>query len=164
MMNLYMQSARRKILQKEDLVRMLTIWRFKEHRIVFTNGCFDILHRGHLEYLSEAASLGDVLIIGMNSDGSVRNLKGESRPVQDEETRALALAMLPMVKAVVVFSEPTPEELIRLVKPDILVKGGDYREEEIAGAETVRQSGGQVVILPFIKGHSTSKIIEKLRG
>jgi len=164
MMNRYMQSARRKILQKEDLVRMLAIWRFKEHRIVFTNGCFDILHRGHLEYLSEAASLGDVLIVGMNSDRSVRNLKGENRPVQDEETRALALAMLPMVKAVVMFSEPTPEELIRVVKPDILIKGGDYREEEIAGAETVRQSGGQVVILPFIEGHSTSKIIEKLRG
>ncbi len=155
--------ARKKILNTIDLQRMLTIWRFKNHQVVFTNGCFDILHRGHVEYLSQAATFGDKLIVGMNSDHSVRQLKGPDRPVQDEDTRALILAMLPMVQAVILFDEETPHNLIDQVKPDVLVKGGDYKAEEIVGADLVKASGGQVVIIPFVEGHSTSEIIDRLK-
>jgi len=162
-MKKYLDIAREKILSGEELNRMLAIWRFRGKSIVFTNGCFDILHRGHVEYLSHAASLGDILVIGLNTDESVRKLKGEGRPVQDEDTRALLLAMLPMVGAVALFNQPTPLELILRVNPDVLAKGGDYREEDIVGAEEVRQHGGKVEVIPFLPGHSTSEIIRKLK-
>lgn len=152
-----------RILDLPSLNRMLAIWRFRGEKIVFTNGCFDILHPGHIEYLSKAADLGDVLIIGLNSDESVRRLKGENRPVNSETARALVLASLRFVTAVVLFGEDTPYELIRTVQPDVLVKGGDYTAEEIVGNDIVTASGGQVVILGFLPGYSTSHLIRKIR-
>lgn len=152
-----------RILDLPTLNRMLAIWRFRGEKIVFTNGCFDILHPGHIEYLSKAADLGDVLIVGLNSDESVRRLKGENRPVNSETARALVLASLRFVTAVVLFGEGTPYELIRTVQPDVLVKGGDYTAEEIVGNDIVTASGGQVVILGFLPGYSTSHLIRKIR-
>jgi rfaE bifunctional protein nucleotidyltransferase chain/domain len=135
------------------------MWKFLNQKIVFTNGCFDILHRGHTEYLSQARDKGDVLIIGLNTDASVRRIKGESRPVQDQESRALLLASLRFVDAVVFFDEDTPQELIRAIKPDVLVKGGDYTEENIVGADIVKGGGGEVVTIPIVEGYSTSSIL-----
>ncbi len=146
---------------KAELLRKLNIYRFQDKKIVFTNGCFDILHRGHVEYLAQAANLGNVLIIGLNSDNSVKRLKGENRPVQDEEGRAVVLASLAFVTHVVLFDEDTPYELINEIKPDILVKGSDYKEDEIVGADIVKAAGGKVVTIDFIEGYSTSKILEK---
>lgn len=146
---------------KSELLKKLNIYRFQDKKIVFTNGCFDILHRGHVEYLAQAASLGHILVIGLNSDQSVTRLKGENRPVQDEKGRAVVLASLAFVSHVVLFDEDTPYELINEIKPDILVKGSDYNEDEIVGADIVKASGGKVVTINFIDGYSTSKIIEK---
>ncbi len=151
-------------LSKDDVefLRRLAFHRFKGHKIVFTNGCFDILHRGHFEYLMQAASLGDVLIVGLNSDSSVFRLKGKNRPINNIETRSLALASLVYVDMVVVFEEDTPYELIKIVKPNILVKGSDYSPEQIVGKDIVEQNGGKLEIIPFVEGFSTTKIIEKL--
>ncbi len=146
---------------KTELLRNLNIYRFQDKKIVFTNGCFDILHRGHIEYLAQAAALGDVLIIGLNSDDSVRRLKGENRPVQDEEGRAMVLAGFGFVSHIVLFDEDTPYELIKEIKPDILVKGSDYKEEDIVGADIVKSGGGEVITIDFIDGYSTSKILKK---
>jgi rfaE bifunctional protein nucleotidyltransferase chain/domain len=133
-------------------------------RVVFTNGCFDILHVGHVRYLSEARALGDILVIGMNSDRSVRRLKGAGRPLVGERERAEVLAALEMVGYVTVFGEDTPAELIAELRPDILVKGGDYRAEEVVGKEIVEASGGRVAIIPLVRGQSTTGLIRKLRG
>jgi rfaE bifunctional protein nucleotidyltransferase chain/domain len=135
---------------------------FLNKKIVFTNGCFDILHRGHIEYLSKARDLGDALIIGVNSDDSVRRIKGAGRPVQDEQTRLLALASLRFVEAVVLFDQDTPYELIGLVKPQVLVKGSDYRETDIVGADIVRQNGGEVFSIELTPGYSTTVLLEKM--
>lgn len=151
-----------KILDRQGLQRKLALWRFKELKIVFTNGCFDILHRGHIHLLTKAAEQGDVLIVGLNSDKSVSNLKGASRPLQDEITRAFILASLFYVSAVVLFDEDTPAELIKIISPDVLVKGGDYAVENIAGADWVVKQGGKVEIVPLLKGHSTSNIEAKM--
>ena len=129
-------------------------------KIVFTNGCFDILHRGHIEYLSMARDLGVVLIIGLNTDDSVKRIKGEGRPVQDETSRALILASLRFVEAIILFDEDTPYDLISMIKPDVLVKGGDYTEETIVGADIVKANGGEVVTIPLVEGYSTSGLIE----
>lgn len=152
-----------RIIDLPSLERMLAIWRFRGETIVFTNGCFDVLHLGHIDYLAKAADLGDVLIIGLNSDDSVRRLKGENRPVNSESARALVLASLRFVTAVVLFGEDTPYELIRTVQPDVLVKGGDYRTDEIVGYDIVTARGGRVVTLDFLPGYSTSHLIEKIR-
>ena len=133
-------------------------------KIVFTNGCFDILHAGHVNYLSKAKSLGDVLVIGLNSDSSVKKLKGKTRPVVSQKNRALLLAALEVVDFVVVFNEPTPAKLIKAVKPDILVKGGDWKKEEIVGAEFVESYGGKVKSLAYIKGLSTRGLIAKIQA
>lgn len=138
-------------------------WRFLGKTIAFTNGCFDILHAGHIASLSEAAKVADILIVGLNADSSVKGLKGPGRPVNNEASRALLLASLCLVDAVVLFSEPTPLELIKLVMPDFLVKGGDYKIEEIAGAREVLEAGGNVLINPIVEGFSTTSIIEKLK-
>lgn len=127
-------------------------------KVVFTNGCFDVLHYGHFDYLSRARDLGDILIVGLNSDDSVRLLKGNDRPVNDVNARAFALASMLMVDAVVVFEEETPANLIRTIEPDVLVKGGDYRPEVVVG----RDYAGKVEILPFVPGYSSSAIIDKL--
>ena len=154
---------KRKILSKNNLKSQLAIWRFQNKKIVFTNGCFDIIHAGHIDYLSKARDLGDVLFIGLNTDDSVRRLKGENRPVNDENARAIALAAMQFVDAVVLFDEDTPYELIKLVKPDILVKGSDYKPEDIVGADIVLAKGGKIKTINFLEGYSTSGIIERIR-
>ncbi|MBO7445559.1 MAG: D-glycero-beta-D-manno-heptose 1-phosphate adenylyltransferase [Bacteroidales bacterium] len=132
-------------------------------KIVFTNGCFDVLHYGHVHYLAQARQLGDLLVVGLNSDASVRRLKGESRPVNPEQARAFVLAALEMVDYVCLFEEDTPYELIAAVKPDVLVKGGDYAVDNIVGSDIVKGRDGKVVVLPFVEGFSSSSIIEKLK-
>lgn len=154
---------RKKIFSQDELKYTLAYWHFKQYKIVFTNGCFDILHKGHIDYLSKASDLGDVLIIGLNSDNSVKRLKGEERPLQDQDSRALLLASLVFVDAVVSFSEDTPYNLIKKVQPDILVKGGDYKPEEIVGYDIVKERNGKVVTIDFLEGFSTSIIAEKIR-
>lgn len=129
--------------------------------VVFTNGCFDILHRGHVEYLHAARSLGDVMIVGLNSDDSVRRLKGSSRPVNPEQDRAIVLAGLAAVDAVTIFDDDTPLELISTLLPDVLVKGGDYQADSVVGAREVREAGGRVVIAPLVPGRSTTSILQR---
>ena len=153
-----------KIMSREEIARQVSIWKLVSKRIVFTNGCFDILHAGHLDLLSKAAMLGDVMIVGLNSDASVRRLKGVERPVNNEQFRAQMLSHLQMVDAVVVFGEDTPLELIRAVQPDVLVKGGDYRAEDVVGYEDVTSRGGRVEIIPLVEGLSTSALIDRIRA
>ncbi|MEZ5173800.1 MAG: D-glycero-beta-D-manno-heptose 1-phosphate adenylyltransferase [Bacteroidia bacterium] len=143
--------------------RIIAVWRLRSQKLVFTNGCFDVLHRGHLAYLAEAASLGNRLIIGLNSDASVTRLKGEGRPVNPFADRAFALASLHVVDAVCGFEEDTPIEIIRAVMPDILVKGGDYNEEQIVGADLVKSAGGRIAIINFTEGYSTTSFLDKIR-
>ncbi len=152
------------ILTDAGIQQSLAYWRFKDYRIVFTNGCFDILHRGHAEYLARASDLGDVLVVGLNTDNSVRAIKGPGRPLQDEKSRALLLASLSFVGAVILFDQETPEELIRLVQPDVLVKGSDYKPEDIVGHGIVTARGGRVETIDFIEGYSSSDIIKKISG
>lgn len=130
--------------------------------VVFTNGCFDVLHRGHVTYLAQARDLGDCLVMGLNSDASVKRLKGESRPINNEADRALVLAALSFVDYIILFEEDTPKNLIEQVKPNILVKGGDYKIEDIVGADFVTQNGGKVLTIPFVDGYSSTKIIHAL--
>jgi len=159
-----MYETRQKILSWEEIDQWVAYWRFLEQKIVFTNGCFDILHLGHLTYLEEAAKLGDVLVVGLNSDESVRRLKGPSRPVFPQEARARMLAALEFVEAVLIFEEETPLRLIEKIRPDVLVKGGDYTLETIVGADLVRSYGGQVEVLPLVPGYSTTALIHRLCG
>ena len=151
------------VFTKTEANNRIQEWQSDGEIVVFTNGCFDLLHRGHIEYLTEAKGLGSKLIIGLNGDVSVRKLKGINRPIQLEHDRAVILDALQVVDAVVIFSEETPLELIRELKPDILVKGGDYSEASVVGAEDVRKNGGAVRILPFRKGCSTSLLLEKIQ-
>ena len=151
-----------KILDLPHLKKALKYWRFHEKKIVFTNGCFDLLHPGHIEYLNNARSLGDVLIIGLNTDDSVKRLKGENRPINNEDDRAIMMASLECVSAVVHFSEDTPADLINHILPDILVKGGDYTKETIVGTQSVEEAGGIVKVIPFKEGYSSTKLIEKI--
>lgn len=145
-----------------DYQRMLSIWQFQGKRIVFTNGCFDILHLGHIDYLSKAKDLGDQLVIGLNTDLSVSKLKGKNRPIQDEVSRAFILASLSFVDAVVYFGEDTPYNLIKTTQPDILVKGADYKPEDIVGYDIVKNKGGEVITIDFLPGYSTSAIESKI--
>ncbi len=151
-----------KILPADKVPETINYLKRENKSIVFTNGCFDILHIGHITYLSKASDLGDILIIGLNSDNSVHRIKGTNRPVQDQDARAIALASLFFVNFVVVFEEDTPYELIRVVQPDILVKGGDYNPAEIVGYDLVNGSGGRVITIPLVEGVSTTSIIKKL--
>ena len=152
-----------KILDEISLDKKLNLWREEGKSIVFSNGCFDILHRGHVEYLSKAADLGDILIIGLNTDDSVKRLKGPSRPVNDEKARAVLLSALEFVDAVVFFEEDTPYNLIRRIQPDVLVKGKDYKAEDIVGYDIVISRGGKVETIELVDGFSTTKTIEKMR-
>ncbi|OFX80031.1 MAG: glycerol-3-phosphate cytidylyltransferase [Bacteroidetes bacterium GWE2_29_8] len=145
----------------EFLNENLAKWKNNKETIVFTNGCFDIIHLGHIKYLAQAASLGSKLIIGLNSDASVKRLKGNDRPINNQYARSFVLAALFMVDAVIIFEEDTPEILIKNISPDILVKGGDYEEKNIVGAEFVKNNGGEIQIISFIEGYSTTKIINK---
>lgn len=157
-------SIHNKILTLPELKKCLAQWRLLAKTIVFTNGCFDILHAGHIASLTEAAQHGDILVIGLNADASIKGLKGSNRPINDENSRALLLASLAVVDAVVLFSEPTPRELILAIKPDVLVKGGDYKLDDIAGAREVISWGGKVIINPIVEGFSTSAIINKIQN
>ena len=158
------ETTDRRIFDRISVVRMVNVWRLKSDRIVFTNGCFDILHRGHVEYLQEAAALGDRLVVGVNSDASVRRLgKGEDRPLNDQDSRAKVLAAIRLVDAVVIFDQDTPLELITAVGPDVLVKGGDWKAEQIVGADVVLARGGEVRSLKMVDGFSTTALVEKIR-
>ena len=138
-------------------------WKESGEKIVFTNGCFDIIHAGHIHLLTEAKNLGDRLLIGLNSDQSVQNLKGPDRPLNPEYARASVLESLSMVDGVTIFQEDTPHELVKEIIPHVLVKGGDYSIENVVGAETVGATGGKVVLIPILKGYSTSDIITRIR-
>ena len=151
-----------KIYSSESLMKQVFIWKMLGKKIVFTNGVFDILHNGHIASLSEAASHGDILIVAVNTDASVKKLKGPTRPINDESARALVLASLLQTDAVILFEEDTPLELITALMPDVLVKGGDYTVEQIAGAKEVIAAGGKVVIANIIEGISSSNIIKKM--
>ena len=153
----------RKILTRTEAVARTTVLKKDGKIIVFTNGCFDILHVGHIDLLEKAKSRGDVLIVGLNSDESVRCLKGEKRPINSEKDRAEVLAALESVDFVVIFLEDTPAEIIAEIRPQILVKGGDYHIGNIVGRETVESDGGRVVVIPLYEGKSTTGLIEKIK-
>lgn len=156
------EGGMKKIKGKKTLQRIIQGLKTRKKRIVFTNGCFDLLHVGHLRYLEKAKSLGHVLIVGLNSDRSVRNLKGPSRPILPEKERAEILSGLACVDYVTIFDEPTPLNLISRLRPDVLVKGGDWTKEEVVGREVVEKLGGKVRILPFVKGSSTTNLIQTI--
>ena len=152
-------SLSRKIYTADTIAEQVNNWH-KSETIVFTNGCFDILHLGHIDYLNRSAQLGSKLVVGLNTDASVRKIKGENRPIQDENSRLNILAALECVDAVVLFDEETPLELIKVVKPDVLVKGADYEIEQIVGAKEVKEYGGEVKTIAFLEGYSTSNIVK----
>lgn len=154
----------KKIISLEEARREVSRWRLSGKKISFTNGVFDILHAGHIYSLSHAAREADQLIVGLNSDESVRRLKGAHRPLNDEQSRALVLASLVMVDAVVIFPEDTPLELIKALMPDVLVKGGDYTVDQVAGAKEVKAAGGKVIINPLLAGWSTTALIQKMKS
>ncbi|GAB4284759.1 MAG: hypothetical protein Kow0068_09920 [Marinilabiliales bacterium] len=162
-MKTYLKLTSKILVSDTDISRVLAYYRFRDFKIVFTNGCFDILHRGHVDYLAKAADLGDILIIGLNTDDSVKRLKGENRPIFDQDSRAIMLAALSFVNNIIFFEEDTPIELIEIVKPDILVKGADYNEQNIVGADFVKQYGGSVKTIELTPGFSTTNIISKLK-
>jgi rfaE bifunctional protein nucleotidyltransferase chain/domain len=151
-----------KIFTLPELLKQINRWRLMNKTISFTNGCFDILHEGHIFSLSQAAAEADFLIVGVNADASVKKIKGENRPINNEQPRAFLLASLVMVEAVVIFEEDTPLNLINAVLPDVLVKGGDYSIDEIVGAKEVIANGGKVVINPILQGFSTTALLEKI--
>lgn len=159
-----MLEIQRKIYQLPELKALVGKWKEAGETVVFTNGCFDLIHLGHLDYLSKARELGTKLVIGLNSDLSVRRLKGEERPVNEEFSRASMLAAFYFVDAVVLFEEDTPASLIRNLEPNILVKGGDYLVEDIVGYDTVTKSGGKVMTIPFLEGYSSTSLINKIRS
>ena len=156
-----LNQIRSKIKTLDEIIAASENWQSQNKRIVFTNGCFDIVHLGHIDYLSRAADLADVLVIGVNTDASVSRIKGENRPLQDELSRSTLLASFQFVEAVVLFDDDTPYELIKAIQPDVLVKGSDYNEADIVGADIVGDKGGKIVTIDFLDGYSTSSIIEK---
>lgn len=151
------------VIELNDLIDRIAVLKGQDKKIVTTNGCFDILHVGHVRYLQEAKNLGDVLIIGLNTDASVKRLKGDSRPVNNENDRAEVLSALNMVDYVVLFGEDTPVSILSQIQPDIHVKGGDYNVENLPEAKTIQEHGGKLVFVPFVEGKSTTKIIEKAK-
>lgn len=159
------QQLKDKLLTKEKALERLATVRHAGKKVVFTNGCFDILHPGHVDYLSQARDLGDFLVLGLNTDASVKRLeKAPNRPVNDEHTRALVLAGLASIDAIVLFDETTPYELIRYLTPNVLVKGDDYAVEKIVGYDVVKATGGEVITIPFLQGYSTTALIRKIRS
>ncbi|KAA5537092.1 D-glycero-beta-D-manno-heptose 1-phosphate adenylyltransferase [Taibaiella lutea] len=158
-----LESVQSKIVDSETLARICAGWKVNDHKIIFTNGCFDILHQGHIKLLLSAAELGNKLILGLNTDASVKKLKGENRPVNDEYSRALVMASQLFVDAVCLFEEDTPLELIQIIKPDVIVKGGDYTPETVVGNDFVQSYGGKTVIIPTVEGFSTTNIISKMK-
>jgi len=159
----FLKSNSKKIIDRENLSSKLSYWRFKGFKIVFTNGCFDILHAGHIDYLAKARALGDILIIGLNTDVSVSRIKGKNRPLNNEWSRALLLSSLNFVDAIIYFDEDTPYELIKEIQPDILVKGSDYKPEDIVGYDILKENGGEVVTLDYLEGYSTTGLIKRIK-
>ena len=162
-MNKALERITDKIFGLEFLIKNLDQWRNENKKIVFTNGCFDLIHLGHIDVLARSSDLGDILIIGVNSDSSIQNLKGENRPIIEENSRVKQLAALEFVDAVVLFDEDTPQKLIEKIKPDVITKGGDYKAENVVGNEVVTQKNGQVVIIPLTQGYSTTSILKKIK-
>jgi rfaE bifunctional protein nucleotidyltransferase chain/domain len=156
-------QLKEKIVSQDQALKELKTWREKNKKIVFTNGCFDIIHPGHIDYLSQARDLGDILVLGLNTDQSVKRLnKGSNRPINDERTRAYVLAGLASVDLIVFFDEETPYNLIKLLQPNVLVKGKDYEVEKIIGFDILKENGGEVITIPFLEGYSTSSLIKKI--
>ncbi len=158
----HLDTIKNKIQSTVEAVKTLQQWQAEKCKIVFTNGCFDIIHLGHIDYLAKAANLGDKLIIGVNTDASVSRIKGPSRPINDQVSRTMILASLSFVSMVVLFDEPTPYELIKLVQPDTLVKGADYKPEDIVGYDIVKAKGGAISTLDYLPGYSTSGIEQRI--
>jgi len=158
-----MMTAQDKIKSLDDAIALRETWRHQNNKVVFTNGCFDILHIGHVLYLEQARQLGDKLILGLNTDQSIGKIKGPDRPIMDEHARAVVLAGLGSVDAVVLFDDETPFKLIRSLNPDVLVKGGDYLAENIVGADIVKKNGGRVITIPLVAGYSTTAIINRIK-
>ena len=153
---------RKKIVSKDELGKLIHIWQLLSQKIVFTNGCFDIVHAGHIHTLTSAADFGNKLIVALNTDSSVSKLK-PGRPIQEQDSRALVLASLNCIDAIILFNEETPLELIKFIQPDVLVKGGDYSIEQIVGSKEVLASGGKVEVIPLLPGFSTTNIEEKIK-
>lgn len=167
------EAVKNKVVAQAQLLAIIKTWKSNNQKVVFTNGVFDLLHRGHIEYLAQTADFGDKLIVAVNADASVKRLgKGDSRPLQDEYARALIIAALAFVDAVIVFDADTPLELISEIKPDVLIKGGDYNadctdptdKKYIVGSDVVNQNGGAVNVIQFVDGYSTTKIEEKIKN
>src|SRR5574344_623079 len=152
----------RKIVTREEAQRIVTEWKAQGEKVVFTNGCFDIIHKGHVCYLAQARDLGTKLVLGLNTDASIKRLKGDSRPIKEEESRALTVASFAFIDLVVLFDEDTPHELISLLVPNVLVKGSDYKVQDIVGADVVLQHGGEVKTIDFVQGFSTTNYVKKL--
>lgn len=159
----HIETIHSKIHTWETLKTQVATWQAQGKKIVFSNGCFDLVHKGHIDYLNRAADLGDVLVMGLNTDASVSKIKGPHRPIQDEQSRLLIMAALQCVSAVVLFNEETPYDLIKLVQPDVLVKGSDYQPENIVGYDIVTTKGGMVKTIDFLPGYSTSAIEKRIK-
>ena len=159
-----LNKLKAKILKIKDLSQIIKQWRLNGDKIVFTNGCFDLIHLGHLEILARSADLGDKLIVGINSDMSIKKIKGNSRPIIEEDSRAKQLAAIEFIDAVILFNNDTPYDLINILKPDVLTKGGDYKKNEIVGNQLINKEQGEVVIIPLTQGYSTTSILEKIKN
>jgi rfaE bifunctional protein nucleotidyltransferase chain/domain len=160
----HLKKINSKLFSIKSLQAQVNAWKKSSQTVVFTNGCFDVIHRGHIEVLARTADLGDKLIVGLNSDSSIQKLKGKDRPIMDENSRAILLTALSFVDAIVLFSEDTPLNLINTFKPDILAKGGDYEISTIVGHEIIQQNGGEVILVPFVDGFSSTNIINKIKN
>ncbi|MFL2574493.1 MAG: D-glycero-beta-D-manno-heptose 1-phosphate adenylyltransferase [Flavobacteriales bacterium] len=159
-----LNKLKAKIFNIKDLSQIIKKWRLNGDKIIFTNGCFDLIHLGHLEILARSADLGDKLIVGINSDMSIKKIKGNSRPIIEEESRVKQLAAIEFIDAVILFNEDTPYNLIKVIKPDVLTKGGDYKKNDIVGNELINKEQGDVVIIPLTQGFSTTSILEKIKN
>ena len=159
-----LNKLKAKIFNIKDLAKIINEWRLNGDKIVFTNGCFDLIHLGHLEILARSADLGDKLIVGINSDVSIKKIKGNSRPIIEEDSRAKQLAAIEFIDAVILFNEDTPYNLINILKPDVLTKGGDYKKNDIVGNQLINKEQGEVVIIPLTQGYSTTSILEKIKN
>ena len=159
-----LNKLKAKIFNIKDLSQIIKKWRFNGDKIIFTNGCFDLIHLGHLEILARSADLGDKLIVGINSDMSIKKIKGNSRPIIKEDSRAKQLAAIEFIDAVILFNEDTPYDLISFINPDIITKGGDYKKNDVIGKELMNKKAGEVVIIPLTQGYSTTSILEKIKN
>ncbi len=159
-----LNNLKAKIFNIKDLSQIIREWRLNGDKIIFTNGCFDLIHLGHLEILARSADLGDKLIVGLNSDMSIKKIKGNSRPIIQEDSRAKQLAAIEFIDAVILFNEDTPYDLISFINPDIITKGGDYKKNDVIGNELMNKKAGKVVIIPLTQGFSTTSILEKIKN